>query len=111
VAIHRVDSAPSQPSSPLERLIRARGLRRFGLFFVAGEDELLPNGDVETSGYVIDEHSQIYSFWTGWDADHNEVIFSEWELVDEEAEWRGVGEYERARATAGLLPSTMPKPV
>ena len=95
-----------QPTSLIERLIRERGLQRFGLFFVTGEGEDLPNGDEEQSGYVIDDQGQIYSFWTGWDAARKQVTFSEWELVEEESEWRGVGEYERARARAGLAPTT-----
>jgi hypothetical protein len=81
-------------------------LRRFGLFFVTGEGDELPNGDEEHSGFVIDDRGQIHSFWTGWDESRHEVTFTEWELVDEEKEWRGVGEYERARAKAGLAPST-----
>jgi hypothetical protein len=105
MAIHPGAQVDSRPASPLERLVRERGLRRFGLFFVTGEGELFPNGDEEQSGYVIDELGQAYSFWTGWDPDRQEVTFTEWEAVDEEPEWRGVGEYERARACAGLDPS------
>jgi len=97
--------------SPIERLVRERGLHHFGLFFVTGEGSDLPNGDEEKSGYVIDNHGQIYSFWTGWDATRNEVVFTEWERVDEEPEWRGIGEYDRARARAGLAPSTKSAPI
>src|SRR5438067_13197980 len=95
----------SQPASSLERLVREKGLQRFGLFFVTGEDDCLPNGEEETSGYVISDVGKIYSFWTGWDAARSDVVFIEWDAVEEEAEWRGVGEYERARARAGLGPS------
>jgi hypothetical protein len=106
MAIHPGVQADSQPASPIEWLVRERGLQRFGLFFVTGEGEELPNGDEEQSGFVIDSQGQIYSFWTGWDATRQAVTFSEWEPVVEEPEWRGVGEYERARARAGLAPST-----
>jgi hypothetical protein len=95
----------SLPESPIERLVRERGLRRFGLFFVTGEGEYLPNGDEERSGYVIDAQGQVYSFWTGWDQIQQAVIFSEWEPVSIEAEWSGVAEFERARAAAGLTPT------
>ena len=102
MAIQRGAQTDSQSASPIEMLVRERGLQRFGLFFVTGEGEDLPNGDEEQSGYIIDNQGQIYSFWTGWDATRQQVTFSEWELVDEEPEWRGVGEYERARARAGV---------
>jgi hypothetical protein len=94
----------SLSGSSIERLVRERGLRRFGLFFVTGEGDDLPNGDEEQSGYVIDERGQAYAFWTGWDQDRQQVVFSEWEPVDAEAEWNGVSEFEQARLAAGLTP-------
>ena len=94
----------SLPESPIERLVRDRGLRRFGLFFVTGEGEYLPNGDEERSGYVIDDQGRAYSFWTGWDQVRQEIVFSEWEPVATEVEWDGVAEFERARVEAGLSP-------
>ena len=105
MAIHSAVQTDSRPVSPIERLVRERGLRRFGLFFVTGEGENLPNGDEEQSGYVVDDRGQIYSFWTGWDASRQDVVFTEWERVAEEPEWRGVGEYERARKRAGASPT------
>jgi len=105
MAIHPGAQADSYPASPIEWLVRARGLRRFGLFFVTGEGEDLPNGGEEQSGYVIDDGGRIYSFWTGWDVARQDVTFTDWELVDEEPEWRSVAEYERARVQAGLAPS------
>jgi hypothetical protein len=102
MAIHPGLRSASQPASPLETLVRARGLQRFGLFFVTGEGDYLPNGDEEKSGYVIDGLGDTYSFWTGWDAERREVVFTEWELVPLEPEWLEVGEYQRARAAAGL---------
>jgi hypothetical protein len=101
MAIHPGARADSRPESPIERLVRERGLRQFGLFFVTGEGDFFPNGDEEQSGYVIDNRGQIYSFWTGWDPAHRDVVFTEWEKVEEEPEWRDVGEYHRARARAG----------
>jgi hypothetical protein len=92
------------PESSINRLVRERGLRRFGLFFVTGEGEYLPNGEEEKSGYVIDDQGQAYSFWTGWDQNQQAVVFSDWEPVDAEAEWSGVSEFERARVAAGLTP-------
>ena len=94
----------SLPESPIERLVRERGLHRFGFFFVTDEGDYLPNGDEEQSGYVIDDQGQAYSFWTGWDQVRQDVIFSEWEPVPTEAERDGVAEFERARAAAGLGP-------
>jgi len=105
MATKRGARTDSLPESSIERLIRERGLRRFGTFFVTGEGEYLPNGDEETSGYAIDDQGQAYSFWTGWDEAQQGVVFSEWEPVDTESEWSGVAEFERARAAAGLGPA------
>ena len=105
MAIHPGVRTDPRPASPIERLVRERGLHRFGLFFVTGEGNDLPNGDEEASDYVIDNRGQIYSFWTGWDAARHEVVFTEWERVDEEPEWRGVREYEQARERAGIPPA------
>lgn len=110
MAIHPGAQVDSRPASPIERLVRERGLRKFGLFFVTGEGEELPNGDEEQSGFVIDDKGRAYSFWTGWDVARQEVTFVDWDLIDEEPEWRGVGEYENARAQAGLAPSANSEP-
>jgi hypothetical protein len=105
MAIHAGTQTDSRPASPIEGLVRERGLLRSGLFLVTGEGDELPNGDEEQSGFVVDDQGQIHSFWTGWDEARREVTFTEWEPVDEEPQWRGVGEYERARTRAGLTPS------
>lgn len=105
MAIHPGARSESRAESPLERLVRARGLKRFALFFVTGEGEYLPNGEEEQSGYVIDEQGQTYSFWTGWDDQVGEVTFTEWEPVTAEPEWSGVDEYERALATVAARPA------
>lgn len=110
MAIHPSAHMDSRPASPIEWLVRERGVPRFGLFFVTGEGEELPNGDEEQSGFVIDGQGHIFSFWTGWDDTRQQVTFSEWERVDEEPEWRGVSEYERARESAGLAPSVESPP-
>jgi len=101
MAVHPGARTDSRPATPIERLVTERGIRRFGLFFVTGEGDELPNGDEDQSGYVVDSRGQIYSFWTGWDAARRDVVFTEWEQIEEEPEWRGVAEYERARAHAG----------
>ncbi len=88
--------------SPLERFVKERGLRRFAFFFVTGEGEYLPNGDEEKSGHVIDAHGRIFSFWTGWDVEHETPTFGEWDAVDASPEWLESAEYRRARAAVGL---------
>src|SRR3954462_12660434 len=98
MAVHPGARTDSRPATPIERLVTERGIRRFGLFFVTGEGDELPNGDEDQSGDVVDSRGQIYSFWTGWDAARRDVVFTEWEQIEEEPEWRGVAEYERARA-------------
>ncbi len=93
---------PWQHDTPLVRMVRERGLRHFAFFFVTGEGEDLPNGDEEKSGYVIDEHGRIYSFWTGWDGELRKPVFSARELVRENPAWLESDEYRRARATANV---------
>lgn len=102
MAIHPGARTASLPASPLERLVREQGLRQFGLFFVTGEGEFMPNGDEEKSGYVIDEFGHTYSFWTGWDAARGTVVLTEWEPIADDPDWHVIGEYQRARERAGL---------
>lgn len=92
----------SRPLRLIERLVRERGVQRFGLFMVTSEGKTLPNGDEDQSGFVIDGSGQVYSFWTDWDDSSHAVVFSEWEPVDDDPVWRDVAEYQRARKTAGL---------
>ena len=90
-------------SGDLDRLIsRERIHGRYALFFVTGEGVLLPDGTEEESGYVIDEFGRVFSFWTGWDDERGEVVFSEWEPVNPEPHWSRSAEYRSARRSVGL---------
>ena len=62
MVIHSNRQTDVRPLSLIEQLVRQRGLRRFGLFFVTGEGKELPNGDEDQSGFAIDASGQVYSF-------------------------------------------------
>jgi len=84
----------------LHRLLRDRGLHRYGLFFVTGEGTPLPDGLEATSGFVIDERGQVYSFWLGWDDDRQQAALTEWQPVEADPRWERSAEYRRARDRA-----------
>src|SRR5687768_9414594 len=60
---------PTREEQALRRLIRERGLERYGLFFGTGEGSFLPDGTEAGSGYVVDERGRVFFWWTGWDAE------------------------------------------
>src|SRR5215210_7633461 len=91
-----------KPQDDLHRLIRDEGLRRYGLFFVTGEGKRLPDGSEDASGYVIDGHGNVFSFWLDWSPEHQAVAFSEWRQVEAEPDWSDSAEYREARRAARL---------
>jgi hypothetical protein len=74
--------------------------RRYGVFFNSGEGALLPNGEEEQSGSVVDQDGRHYFYWTGWDAAGGRVCFDIWEPY--EPDRLDGDEYRRARCAAGL---------
>jgi hypothetical protein len=99
----RPDSRPAtREAQVLDRLITARGIGQYGLFFVRGEGEFFPNGVEESSGFVVDGQGRVYSFWTGWDEARQEVHFSTWEQVEPEPEWLEDEQSLQAREAVGL---------
>jgi hypothetical protein len=96
------DRPATREAQVLERLVRPRVQGPHAFFFVSGEGTFFPNGVEESSGYVIDRHGSVWSFWTGWDPDRGEVILTEWDYVIPEPSWLGDEEYQRARAAVGL---------
>ena len=88
---------------PIDALIREKGITgKYGVFFCTGEGRMLPGGDEESSGFVIDQRGRCYSFWTTWSRRHNKLAMARWERVAIEPEWHSNTEYQRARAAAGL---------
>jgi len=88
----------------LERLIRERGLARFGIFHASGEGQLLPDGSESGSGYVVDERGRHYFYWLDWDVGRAHLALTRWQELEptEFADLRDDPEYREARATAGL---------
>jgi hypothetical protein len=95
------DRPVTREAQVLERLLAARGIGPHALFFVSGEGEFFPNGIEESSGFVVDHEGRVYSFWTGWDAERDEVGFTEWEQVEPEPSWREDEEYRQALEAVG----------
>jgi hypothetical protein len=94
----------------LERLIRGRGLARFGIFHASGEGRMLPDGSESGSGYVIDENGRHYFYWLDWDVARARLALTRWEELDsgEFADLQDDPEYGRARADVGLAPAELP---
>lgn len=100
---HKQFRPPEAIQADLERLIRERGLEKYGTFFVSGEGKLLPDGSESGSGYVIDDSERVFWFWLDWDCEHQALSFTQWEqVVGEETVWGDDPEYLRARKAAGL---------
>ena len=102
MATHPNARPATREAQVLDRLLATRGIGRYGLFFTSGEGDFFPNGVEETSGFVIDGQGQVHSFWTGWDADRQDVTFTEWQCVEPEPDWLSDDEYLHARRQAGL---------
>ena len=88
----------------IERLIRERGLARFGIFHASGEGQLLPDGSESGSGYVVDERGRHYFYWLDWDVGQAQLALTRWEDLKptEFADLQNDPEYRKARAAAGL---------
>ena len=95
-------SANDRAPDSVPELLRQKGLRRYGLFYVVGEGETLPDGSEAASGYVVDDCGRIFFFWVGWDDRCRGPTFTEWEEVVETEADRADPEYRRAREAAGL---------
>jgi hypothetical protein len=107
MATHSNAKPSTREAQVLGRLLSAQGIDCYGLFFVSGEGDFFPNGVEETSAFVVDGMGRVYSFWTGWDDERQDVRFDEWASVSPEPDWLGDDEYIHACQRAGLdLPST-----
>lgn len=94
----------------LDEHIRAKGLPPgdYALFFVTREGVSWPLPGTpgkefeETSGYLVDRHGRVFSFWLGWDPARGTPTLTEWEEVSPEASWIDEPEYLDARQAMGL---------
>src|SRR5262245_54923032 len=89
----------------LHRLIPRQGLNdgQYALLFVTGEGPGPSDAPVEeASGYVMDKHGRIFSFWLGGEANKQKVALTEWQEVQAEPHWAAHPEYRHTRAGLGL---------
>lgn len=86
----------------LEQLVAARGIGACAPFLVAGEGTILPNGDEESSGYVVDETGRVFRYWLAWDDERDAPTLSVWRQVEQPDRWRDHPEYRKAREQLGL---------
>jgi hypothetical protein len=86
----------------LDRLIRRKGLARYGLFFVTAEGKELPDGSESGSGFAISADGRVYFFWIDWDHKAGRPYLETWEEVPIEEHWATNREYQLARVAAGL---------
>jgi hypothetical protein len=93
--------AGTEPDA-LDVLLRARGLRQYGVFLTSGEGKLLPDGSESESGYVVDASGAVYFYWLDWDPASSAPVLKVWERVESKAEWATQHEYHLARQRAGL---------
>ncbi len=94
--------SPAEQRKLLDRVIRAKGLERYALFFVADDGIETPDGYEEVDGYVLAVDSRVFSFALSWDAKLGETALVEWEQTEPEADWAEEDEYRRARKKVGL---------
>jgi hypothetical protein len=105
MAIHHETGQETHQVDALTRLLRERGVDRYGLFLVSGEGRKLPDGGEATSGYVIDEAGRVYFFWMAWDTAVNRISLTRWQQVEPDPDWLEEPEYRLAREAAGLQSS------
>jgi hypothetical protein len=93
----------SEDGRALTRLLEARlPDKRYGVFFSVGEGSFFPNGVEESSGSVVTEDGDHYSYWTGWDDAGGCETFATWTPIDGRSDWLDCDEYRVARRDAGL---------
>lgn len=98
-------SSDTQPSrGSLRSLIADKGLKRYGVFFSTDEGVDMPNGEEESTGYVIDAHGIAYFYAIGWSLEQSSPAFLVWQKTRIEPRWVESSEYRRARKAAGLKP-------
>jgi hypothetical protein len=62
----------------------------------------MPNGEEESTGFVIDHAGHIFAWWIQWDREANAPAFIEWETIRKQPHWLNSSEYLEARRRAGL---------
>ena len=72
--------------------------QRFGIFYSTGEGRFYPNGEEESSGFVVAEDGSHWFYWTTWQ--DGRVGFKIWESELYQEEWSDCPEYQSAAQAA-----------
>jgi hypothetical protein len=94
------DVAPAR--RVLDRLIHAKGIERYGLFFVADEGEFAADDSGASSGFLVDQSGRVFYFVVNWSPGQRNGVLTRWQEVPVEPHWQHDSEYTTARASAGL---------
>lgn len=86
----------------MRRLIESTGLKRYAFYLGTSEGREMPNGDIECSGYVINEDGRVYFFWTAWDDERKSEKLDIWRETRPEPLWLEDPEYRVACESLGL---------
>jgi hypothetical protein len=98
---------PTRERDVVERLLRARGIRRFALFLTQREGLDLPGGLEALSGFALDASGAVYGFWLSWDEARREHVLAPFYPVDDpEAAFGDDAEYRAARRAVARGRST-----
>ena len=94
---------PSRERRAIERLLKQRGIGRHALFLTQREGTTLPGGLEAVSGFVLDLHGRVHSFWLSWDEARQALALDPFRAVDDPAQaFVADEEYLAARRSLGL---------
>jgi hypothetical protein len=89
---------PTRERRVVERLLAARGIRRFALFLTQREGLDLPGGLEAISGFALDASGAVHGFWLSWDDGRRDYVLAPFYPVDDpDGAFREDAEYRAAQ--------------
>jgi len=99
----RLPWPPTRERTLVERLLAARGIRRYALFLTQREGLDLPDGLEAISGFALDPTGAVHGFWLSWDSRRHTHTLAPFYAVDDPDEaFANDAEYRAARVNLGL---------